>query len=198
LDYAFDQLTKQLAPNLIYHNRDHTFEDVLPVATRLAERCAVTPHECTLIRLAAAFHDIGWTVRRHEHEAVGIEIVHEVLPHYGFLPDDIDLVAGMIQATHIPQQPRTLLEQIVADADLDSLGRDDFWSRTADLRAEMATFDEVMSDLEWYRYVLAFLENHHYFTAPAKAQRAAQKEHYKQELRQRIHALLVQPEEPAG
>jgi hypothetical protein len=64
----------------------------------------------------------------------------------------------------MPQEPYTLLEHILADADLDVLGREDFASRNQDLRDELAAFGSVVSDVEWYKGQLGLLYSHKYFT----------------------------------
>ena len=46
----------------------------------------------------------------------------EELPKFGLSEKDIELICGMIMATKIPQNPKTKLEKIIADADLEYLG----------------------------------------------------------------------------
>ena len=61
----------------------------------------------------------------------------------------------------------------MADADLDVLGRDDFWPRNLKLRQETAFFGKPFTDAEWYTGQLRFVEAHTYFTATARARRDA-------------------------
>jgi uncharacterized protein len=77
----------------------------------------------------------------------------------------------MIMATRLPQTPHTLLECILADADLDVCGRDDFLVLNRCLRAELAASGSASSDHEWYSSQLSFLRAHHYWTAAARASR---------------------------
>jgi uncharacterized protein len=83
----------------------------------------------------------------------------------------------MIMATRLPQAPHTLLEQIVADADLDVLGRPDFVTRNQDLHVELAAFEGAVDDCDWYRIQLAFLREHRYWTASARSLREEHKQH---------------------
>ena len=94
------------------------------------------------------------------------------LPAFGYRPEQIAAIQGMIMATRLPQTPCTLLEQIIADADLDLLGCDEFIERNYDLRREMAAYGQVMADEAWYTGQLDFLRSHQYFTASANALRA--------------------------
>jgi hypothetical protein len=87
------------------------------------------------------------------------------------MPDQVDLVARLILSTRLPQQPQTLLECILADADLDSLGRLDFLPRSMALHKELTSFGAAIPLKEWYRRQLQFLCQHHYFTTSASQQR---------------------------
>ena len=99
-----------------------------------------------------------------------------------FTTEQIGAIVGMIMATRLPQSPRTPLEQLLADADLDVLGRPDFLERNALLRAELAAYGAPVSDAEWYAGQLSFLRQHRYWTPMAEELRAAAK-------RQNIAAL---------
>jgi uncharacterized protein len=86
------------------------------------------------------------------------------------------MIAGMIMATQLPQSPHDLLEEIMADADLDVLGRDDFFPRHDALRAELAASGEPMTDGQWYGRQLKFIQAHRYWTAAARTLRDARKQ----------------------
>ncbi|MBK8969265.1 MAG: HD family phosphohydrolase, partial [Lewinellaceae bacterium] len=82
---------------------------------------------------------------------------------------DLQLVLNCIRVTKVPQQPTTLLEQIICDADLSHLGMDIYWDRTGKLRQEFVlTRDQIMSDQEWIDFELNFMLGHEYHTAVAK------------------------------
>ena len=186
--YARQRLQRELAPELTYHNLAHTFEHVLPTALELADHHQVAPPEQELLAVAVAFHDIGWTVQGHGHERIGAQLARQVLPNFGFTAEQIDRVAGLILATQMPHRPNNLLDQILIDADMDLLGRDDFWQRNSDLRAEMAALGEPMSDRQWYQEQLAFLEAHRYFTAVSMARREPGKQQHIAEVRRLLAA----------
>jgi hypothetical protein len=62
------------------------------------------------------------------------------------------------------QTPHNLLEKMVADSDLDSLGREDFWKVSFRLQAELAAFGMPTDEKTWYERQLKFLQSHTYFT----------------------------------
>jgi hypothetical protein len=69
-----------------------------------------------------------------------------------------------------------LLEQIMADADLEVLGREDFLVRNQALRAEVAASGKSMTDAQWYNGQLKFMRSHHYWTAAARMLRDSLKQ----------------------
>src|SRR5262245_36481544 len=120
--YALARLEDELSPALCYHSLAHTRDDVAPAVERLAAAEGVAGEALLLLRTAAYFHDLGFVERRDDHEAIGARIAREALPCFGYRPPQIALVEGMIMATRMPQAPRTSLERILADADLDVCG----------------------------------------------------------------------------
>jgi uncharacterized protein len=114
-------------------------------------------------------------MQRIDHEAIGARIAAETLPSFGYSPAQIEIIHGMIIATKLPQSPRTMLDQLMADADLDALGRTDFITRNQALRDELAAYGAHWDDLGWCREQLYFLQAHHYWTDAARQVRGEQK-----------------------
>jgi uncharacterized protein len=166
--YALAQLEDEIDPALTYHNLSHTRDDVLPAAEKLAQHSDVREDDLLLLRTAALFHDIGFTRQRLGHEEAGIAIASAVLPGFGYSAEQIAVISAMIRATKLPQQPHTLLEEILADADLAVLGGTNFVERNYQLRDEMAVFEGPVSDEAWYTSQIAFVGSHQYFTAAAR------------------------------
>lgn len=163
--YALDRLVNELAPLWVYHSLAHTRDDVLPAAERLAALEGVGGEAALLLRTAACYHDLGFIEQRNQHEIIGARMAAAALPVFGYSPHQIALVEGMILATQLPQSPRTLLEQLLADADLDVLGRSDFLTRNRNLRIELASCGVQFSDVAWYTGQISFLQGHHYWTS---------------------------------
>lgn len=184
--YAFARLQADLPPILHYHALRHTRDDVLPAVERLAALSGITGHPLDLLRTAAVFHDIGYAVTRTDHEAASIAIVRTVLPGYAFSDEDIEQIVGMIAATKLPQTPRTPLEAMLADADLDSLGRCDYFERSEELRAECAACGEPTDQRTWCEQQHSFLTSHSYHTSTAHHLRDAQKTRNIHDLAKRI------------
>jgi len=171
VNYALHRLRTELPPRLFYHNILHTEEDVLPAVVRLARLSNVTEPDLHLLEVAAAFHDLGQIETSLGHEQIGIEVMSEVLPRYGFSAGDIERVAGMILATRLPQSPQNEEQALLADADLDSLGREDFMATSKALWQERAACGLVIPWQTWLENQLHFLQAHRYFTSAAQTLR---------------------------
>ncbi len=161
--YVIQLLSEKLNPQLTYHGLHHTL-DVLHITRSLCEKENIGAHDTLLLKTAALFHDTGFTVSNMGHEQHGCDIVREQLPTFGFKDEDIEKICGMIMATKIPQTPLTHLEEIICDADLDYLGRDDFYSIGETLFVELKHFNVLQKVEDWNRIQVKFLEAHHFFT----------------------------------
>jgi uncharacterized protein len=173
--YALERLEKDLPDNLYYHSLAHTAEDVVPAAERLAAIEGIEGEELLLLLTAAWYHDIGFIEQYADHEHISVRIASEVLPEFGYSREQLQAIRGMIMATKLPQSPQNLPEQILSDADLDNLGRDDFEERSRLLRAELETLGTSVSNEDWYERQLEFLQGHQYFTDAARGLRDEKK-----------------------
>jgi len=173
--YALHRLETELSPKYYYHDLTHTRDDVVVSAELLASMEGIQGENLYLLRTAAWFHDLGFVEQPPFHELISARIAVSVLPEFGYTPRQVEVVRWAIFATIIPQEPRTLLERILTDADLNVLGRPDFLARNANLRHELTCFGIVFSDVDWYSRQLTFLENHNFFTESARTLYDAQK-----------------------
>ncbi len=151
----------------VFHDFEHTVQTVAAVKA-IAEGCQIDEHDIHLLQLATWFHDTGYAQGPSDHEERSCNIAERFLR--GKISDkDLQMVLNCIRVTKVPQQPTTLLEQIICDADLSHLGMDIYWDRTGKLRQEFVlTRDQIMSDQEWIDFELNFMLGHEYHTVVAK------------------------------
>jgi uncharacterized protein len=173
-EYAEKRLEEELPPRFVYHAISHTRDEVVPAAETLACMEGVKGKSLNLLLTAAWFHDLGFVESAVYHELISARIAAEVLPTFGFRKDEVEIVRWAILATALPQEPRTYLEEILMDADLDILGSKNFMQRNADLRRELENEGRRFTDEQWYSSQLRFLERHQYFTTSARRLRSAQ------------------------
>lgn len=175
--FILDKLKKDLPKNLTYHSLGH-IKDVYAAAENLAKHEKIVGEDLTLLLTAVLFHDSGFLIQQKEHERVGCELASLYLPDFGYNDEQIDRINGMIMATRIPQTPHNKLEKIICDADLDYLGRDDFFKIGNYLFDELCMYGIISTENDWNRLQVRFLEGHRYFTKSAKELRKAKKDEH--------------------
>jgi uncharacterized protein len=152
-----------LSDHLHYHCLGHTL-DVIEACERIGKAMGVSEEELTLLRVAAAYHDSGFLTRYSGHEEAGCDIARETLPGFDFSASTIETICAMIMATKVPQEPSFPLAEILCDADLDYLGRDDFEAIGKTLFKEWMHIGIVMDLENFNRIQVKFLNIHHYHT----------------------------------
>jgi predicted metal-dependent HD superfamily phosphohydrolase len=175
--FIMQKMGKELPENLYYHSILH-INDVMESAKKLATLENIAEHEKNLLYTAVAYHDSGFIYQVNDHELKGCEIVRNVLPDFNYQESDIETICDMIMATKIPQNPQNLLEEIICDADLDYLGREDFWEIGNKLYNELTHLGVLENEEQWNRLQKKFLSSHNYFTNSAKSLREETKRKY--------------------
>jgi len=184
--FILDMLQNGLPAHLSYHSVEHTL-DVYQAADYLAAQEQISEPDLTLLKTAALFHDSGFLKGSVEHEKKSCDIAREHLPRFGYPDQDIEKICGMIMATKLPQSPKNHLEQILCDADLDYLGRDDFSMIGNKLFDELSMYGIISNKEEWDKLQIRFLEGHHYFTKTAIALRKDKKDQHLESLRTKLN-----------
>lgn len=189
--FILAKLRAELSDQLHYHGLHHTL-DVLRVAGDLCVSEGVRGSDITLVKTAALYHDAGFVKNKHaNHEYEGCLMVRAYLPRFGYAPDDIETICGMIMATKIPQSPQNLLEQILCDADLDYLGRDDFYRIGSSLFEELTSYHLINGEQAWNRLQVSFLSAHRFHTQTNKRTREPVKLRYLEDLKDLVATYEV-------
>lgn len=173
--YVLNILKKKLSKDLIYHSLEHT-KDVVKAVERIALLEGVTDEGLFLLKTAAILHDAGFIEQYEHNEPIGARMAKEILPKYGYTEQHINTVVDLIHVTAIPHKPINKLQEIICDADLDYLGRDDFETIADRLRRELRAMGKIDSDRKWDEIQVHFLRQHQYFTKTAIESRQAKKD----------------------
>jgi len=178
-----EKIKNELRPELLYHNIDHTI-DVFNSVCKIGQMEGLDEDRLLILKTAAIYHDSGMLIRYTGHEEASTLITSKYLPEAGYDQATIDKINNMILTTKLPQSASSIEEKILCDADLDYLGRDDFFMIAHRLQYEWNKLGILKTSLkEWYELQLDFLLNHNYFTASAKKLRLAKKEQNLREVR---------------
>ena len=175
------ELKAGLSKKLTYHSVDHTL-GVLECCNQYIERLNINKQDARLLQTAALFHDTGFMTSYNNHEELGILYARKFLPEWGYNPEEIEIVAGIIQSTKIPQQAHTVLEQIIGDSDLDYLGTDRFYEVGETLFQELVAMGKISTREEWNRMQIGFLQKHKYHTHFAQTYREPVKQKHLNDL----------------
>jgi class 3 adenylate cyclase/predicted metal-dependent HD superfamily phosphohydrolase len=168
-------LQKNLSPSLYYHSIKHT-KDVVKSVERIALLEGVTDEGLFLLKTAAIFHDAGFIEQYDHNEAIGARMAQEILPKYGYTEQHVKTIVELIHATQIPHKPINKLQEIICDADLDYLGRDDFEIIADNLRKELTEMGKIQTRKQWDEIQVKFLNQHQYFTSTAINSRQQKKQ----------------------
>ena len=163
-DDIYRRMEQELPSYLSYHCLDHT-KLVVERAEYIGRKEGLSKEELHLLKIACLYHDFGFTQVYKDHEEKGCEIVRRELPSKGFKPEEVEKICGMIMATKIPQNPHNLMEMVIADADLEYLGSNDFERIGSRLLKELRHFNPDLSIKEWNEIQVKFMQSHHYHTA---------------------------------
>jgi len=182
---------------LPYHNTNHTLA-VLVASNELGNHFQITEEERFIVNTAALFHDLGiLTGEAKDHEIRSADMAEKWLSDRGVLPEMLEKIKGCIMATRLPQKPKNLLEEIVADADLWHLGTEYFTINQKLLRRELAesTGKEVEKDA-WRLNNIKLLSSHQYHTTFAKGLLQSKKEDHLNRLKGKIEKQQLELEKP--
>jgi predicted metal-dependent HD superfamily phosphohydrolase len=191
--YVRELFRDELPAGIKYHNADHTLHStkgVVAVANKLAKLENVSELDRELIIAAACFHDTGYIREYEKNEPIAARMAGRILKLIGYKPDEIENIQKMILATDPDVEPKTHVEKILCDADLDNLGREDFFQLDERLREGRGMRGiDVSDDVTWYRNTLEFLEKHQYYTESQNKLREKGKKKNTRELINKLESM---------
>jgi len=184
-EFIIGKLERELPLDLFYHRAHHT-KDVLRAVELIAADEKISDDDLFLLKVAALYHDSGFLKTYKMHEEASCDLAKTSLPDFGLSDKEIEIICGMIMATKIPPHPKTQLERIISDADLEYLGTDEYERISDSLFEEVKIHLNVGSRREWDEIQLNFLSHHHYFTNFCRKNREPEKQKYLNEIKARL------------
>lgn len=184
------QLLREKLPDwAIYHSLDHTLETV-QTARDFGLHYKLSEQEIEILSIAGYFHDTGYIYGADNHEERSIEIAEGFLNSENYPEDSFHKVAECIRSTKLTSVPESLLEFIICDADLVSLGKPDYLKTNDLLKKEFEMRQKItIGELEWLKRSKKFLESHSYHTEYARFRFNFQLELNLNELKKRLNIL---------
>lgn len=184
-EFVIQRMQDELPANLYYHNIVHTM-DVITRVEILGRGENVSDQDILLLKTAALLHDSGFIFQYDNHEDNSILFAEEILPRYKYSTSQIQTIINLIEITRLNATPKTELEKILKDADLDYLGRSDFVPISENLFREMNAYGAKISLSDWNDIQFDFISNHTYYTNSARQLRQVNKDRQLQKLKELI------------
>ena len=166
-DYVERFVSDKFPVGICYHNIDHIY-DVVEGCRIIGRDCNVNGRDMELLEAAAWLHDLGYYAGYVNHEAVSASLAQEFLLKNGWSEEEVEIIRNCILSTKVPQNPTTQLEEIICDADLFHLGLESFFQKSELLRLELTLHDRNISQENWLKQSLKFLEVHEFHTEYGK------------------------------
>jgi len=185
LEPVLQRLKDGLHKHYYYHDVRHTL-DVIEQSQTIGKLEGVSQRELEILKIAALFHDTGFLKVRTGHEQASVDFFQNIGGLNTLTYEECDAITGCIIATHMPQKPKNQLEQILCDADVDYLGREDFSLIAENLFLEMSACGEMSDRITWDNLQIKFLEGHRYHTVSNQKRRNDKKEENLNEVRRRV------------
>ncbi|XZF16365.1 Pycsar system effector family protein [Chitinophagaceae bacterium MMS25-I14] len=185
-------------PALPYHNLSHT-EGVVKAAVQLADHYQLAEEDYAAVYIAAWFHDTGYLFGAVTgHEEKGAELATVFLTEQQAPALLIEKTQSCILTTRLPQQPKTLIEEIMCDADLFHFGTEQFKTSNKLVRKEVEMrLGAEIPDGKWLQGNIDLLREHRFKTDYARTLLQKGKEENLQRLLDKQHkkeAKAPQPE----
>jgi hypothetical protein len=148
-EYIRELFRDELPDGIKFHDANHTLHPnrgVVANANRIALSENISEHDRELLIAAAYFHDTGYIREYKKNEPIAARMAGRILKLIGYKP-----------------------EKILCDADLDNLGREDFFKLDGKLReGRRARGMDVSDDARWYKETLEIVKKHQYYTESQK------------------------------
>ncbi|MBU2527301.1 MAG: HD domain-containing protein [Bacteroidetes bacterium] len=164
--FVFDLLKKKLPDNFIYHNYTHTQRVVKSLCEIIEHTEGLTEDQIEVLKIAAWFHDTGYTKGCENHETSSVELAKEFLESQSYPKEKTEAVCRCIMDTRFDVCPTDLLGKIMRDADASHFAKDYYEEASEFLRLEYKLQGkENYSVKNWRKLNIKLLsQDHEYYT----------------------------------
>ena len=149
---AYTDTLLEKCAHYTYHNPHHT-ESVFSRAAYLAMAEWVEWEDLEDLQIAALFHDTGFTVQYEKNEYFGARIARKWIDEQRQDEKRIQKIEGIIMATVLFSKPKSHLEEIIQDADLDNIWTKEEFFYSQNYLKEIRTIGGVdMPDCAYWQF----------------------------------------------
>lgn len=163
-NYVILFLSEHLSEKLSFHHIGHTYE-VVGAAREIGTKSNLSDEEMLIVQVAAWFHDCGYANVYIGYEEESKKIAANFLDNFGCEKAFINTVLHCIESTKYPQNPSSLLEEVLCDADFYHFTRTNYPKYEQAIRQEFKTYlGLIYTNEEWLIKNNNFLSEHQYHT----------------------------------
>lgn len=158
-----------------YHSIVHA-KEVVEAIDEMTAAMNILDDDKEILMIAGWFHDVGYFETDKGHEEVSAAHAEIFLKENHYPSEKIAIVKKCILATKVPTNPQNILEEIICDADLHHLGKNDIEEKSELFRQELEIKNICHpTDIEWIENNIKFLNEHSFYTDYAKKRFGIQK-----------------------
>lgn len=174
--YVRNKFIENWDSRFAYHDLAHTRE-VYQGTQLIGKSEGLDAEELFLAGIAALFHDVGHLTGSQNHEERSVLEVDNFLDGYKLKADLQEAIEDAILATKVPQKPASRIAEVLCDADLMYLSREDYLNKAEHLRLEWwDTGKRQLNPGEFLKFTLDFMTVHHYHSQYGRTELAKAKE----------------------
>ena len=146
------ELINYYCRDYFFHNWSHT-QSVFDRSTYLALSEGISGTDLEDLQIAALFHDTGFSVQYAKNEYEGSQIARRWLESKNHDESRIQKIEKIIMATVLFSKPKTLLEEIIQDADLDNIGTKEGFKNSEKVLREYREIAKInISDCTYWQF----------------------------------------------
>lgn len=158
-----------------FHNEKHT-KSVFERSTYLGMNIGISPEDLEDLQIASAFHDIWFLEQYAKNEYIWSQIARKWLEKMGHNEERIRKIENIIMATVLFSKPKTLLEEIIQDSDLDNIWTTSAFKNSQALEIEIREHSWIeMLECAFWQFTYRVYTNFNFNTEIAKKERLNQK-----------------------
>lgn len=166
--YVSDYYRNHFSEKYSFHNYERTV-NIVRNCDALAGRLHLDSHDLRINHLAAWFLELGYSRDYNNPQEASVALAKEYFKTNGTGDTEMRQIEEAILSTRLPQQPVTILSQVLCDASMYHLGTKGAFQNMEALRAECAAVaQKEFTNEEWYEQNARMLSDHFYFTAGAR------------------------------
>ncbi len=166
--YVRDYYSRHFSEHHYFHNYNRTM-NIVRNSDALAVNMNLGKQELKMAHLAAWFLELGVHRDYHDYQVISVELARDYFKTKELEAGVFDKIEECILSTRIPQQPVSLISQLVCDAGMYHLAEKEALQNLDALRVENSVIaGKDFSDEEWLNENIRTISNHFYFTTCAR------------------------------